>query len=48
MNMKPKIKPILVPKLCFASGATELPRHCHSQTEFGNEDEERVEGDLTL
>ena len=56
MNMKPTIKPILVPKLClgtqlssklcFAGGATELPRQWHSQTEFGNE--EQKEGELTL
>jgi hypothetical protein len=26
-------------KLCFASEATELPGHWHSQTEFGNEGE---------
>ena len=25
-------------KLCFANGATELPGHWHSQTEFGNEE----------
>jgi hypothetical protein len=25
----------------FRGGATELPGHCHSQTEFGNEEEFR-------